>query len=753
MTYKLPTLLFIISLSLLSSNLFGQYYLPAPYPFYNELGDSLRNAMAGGLNAPQFSTIDLNNDGTEDLVIFDRAGTAILPFINGGTAFEIDYYYAPEYIHRFPEGINHVMLLRDYNCDGIEDVFGLHFHSFGWNFGVWQGSYDTNNKIQFQLIKNELVYCCDNMGFTGVVAPQAVDLPAIGDIDNDGDIDILFFGANFASAADNVIFCRNNSQENGWGCDSLNFILEHTCWGMFTESSIANSIYMSPGVDSCANNPFWQRDPRHGAGSTITDINYNGDAYTDVIIGDAGYSSMVMITMNEQNDTAWANGQSVDFPLYNYSIDIEMFPAAYFFDANNDGLTDMIAATNADYYYRAPGCVEATDSIVWYYQNTLSNSNMFFDKQNENFLVDGMVDIGVGNAPVFFDYNADGLLDIVMGNFGKCDNGISYGQLYLYQNMGTPNAPVFQLVDKNYLSTDSLVIGYLHPTFGDIDADGDVDLFLGETNGSLLYFENLAGAAAPALFAAPQRNYAMIDVGLEAAPQLIDLDRDGDLDLILGSNNGRSYYFENTGSVNTPIFSMNPSSNTFSGLDLNTMGSGSGVPYIVEIDSVYQLFMGHRNGSIIQMGNIEGNIFGNFDTLSLAFSDWRFGSYTSFAAADLDGNDTLEFVVGNNRGGISIYKNYNQLPVAQVVVEEVYSSDFKVYPNPATGVLNIELVGDVTDYNCIIYNNLGQLITNTQYHAGAAQIDIRDLHPGLYFIEIWQGGHRVGIKKWVKIAK
>lgn len=733
------------------SHLMCQDYRLVTYPFYNDLGETLRNAMAGGLNVPQFSTVDLNNDGIQDLVVFDRSGSAVLPFLNGGTAYEVDYHYAPEYISRFPSEASFVMLLRDYNCDAIADIFALHWYAFGWKLGVWQGSYDANNKIQFQLVKNELIYCCDPMGFSGAVAPQHLDIPAIGDIDGDGDIDILFFGTGFASATDNVIFCRNNSQENGSGCDSLNFVLEHSCWGMFTESSTANGIYLSPGVDSCANNPFWQqRDPRHGAGSTITDINYNGDAFTDVIIGDAGYPTMVMVTMNEQNDTAWAVGQSVDFPLYNYSIDIEMFPAAYFFDANNDGLTDMVAAINADYYYRASGCTEATDSMVWYYQNTLSNSNMFFDKQNEQFLLDEMVDIGAGNAPAFFDYNADGLLDIVMGNFGKCHGGISYGQLYLFENIGTPSSPAFQLIDRNYLNAAQLQIGYLHPCFGDIDGDGDVDMFLGQTDGSLIFYENVAGAGIPAAFANPQLNYAMINVGLESAPQLVDLDRDGDLDLVLGANSGRTYFFENTGTAAAPSFSNIASSNTLAGIDLNTMASGSGVPYFVEIDSVYQLFMGHRSGTIIHMGNIENNIFGSYDTLSLAFADWRFGAYTAFCAADLDGNDSLEFMIGNGRGGISIYKNYGQL-ITDIVNTTQQTIDFRIYPNPATALLNIEMEGNSMDYNCIIYNNLSQVISDSKHNSGFAQIDIRDLHSGLYFVEIWQGGHRVGVKKWIKM--
>ena len=60
--------------------------ITAPVYQNNQL---LKFPFTGGLNAPQFSAADLNNDGANDLVIFDRAGNVVLTFINnltGGTA-------------------------------------------------------------------------------------------------------------------------------------------------------------------------------------------------------------------------------------------------------------------------------------------------------------------------------------------------------------------------------------------------------------------------------------------------------------------------------------------------------------------------------------------------------------------------------------------------------------------------------------------------------------------------------------------
>ena len=71
-------------------------------------------------------------------------------------------------------------------------------------------------------------------------------------------------------------------------------------------------------------------------------------------------------------------------------------------------------------------------------------------------------------------------------------------------------------------------------TFGDVDGDGDSDMIVGHSEGSLIYFQNLAGVGNPCIFVLSQVNYQSIDVGDNAVPQLIDVNRDGKLDLLIG---------------------------------------------------------------------------------------------------------------------------------------------------------------------------------------------------------------------------
>jgi hypothetical protein len=85
-------------------------------------GKVLKGAWSGGLNNPQFSDIDFNSDGLEDLLVFDRDGQKVLPFMNTGVAGSPIYTYRPDYEKHFPSG-NTFYQLADYDNDGKPDIF------------------------------------------------------------------------------------------------------------------------------------------------------------------------------------------------------------------------------------------------------------------------------------------------------------------------------------------------------------------------------------------------------------------------------------------------------------------------------------------------------------------------------------------------------------------------------------------------------------------------------------------------------
>lgn len=139
-------------------------------------------------------------------------------------------------------------------------------------------------------------------------------------------------------------------------------------------------------------------------------------------------------------------------------------------------------------------------------------------------------------APSFGDLDGDGDFDLVMGRFE--------GSFQYFRNLGTPLVPVFaeQLGPANPFNGLSITAGGLSTAaLGDVDRDGDLDLVAGdEGEGKFDYFENLGSAVAPSFIrrSGVESPLDGHDVGLNSTPALVDLDGDGDLDMISGNRDG-----------------------------------------------------------------------------------------------------------------------------------------------------------------------------------------------------------------------
>ena len=150
---------------------------------------NIANPWAGGLNFIQSSNIDLNGDGIKDLFLFDRTGDKIRTFVNNGTVGTVDFKYDPSFESKFPK-LHDWALLVDYNNDGLEDIFS----STIGGIVVYKNTTTVSTGLQFTLVKN-LVYSAywrPSLSETNLYV-SSVDVPAISDIDNDGDMDIVTF--------------------------------------------------------------------------------------------------------------------------------------------------------------------------------------------------------------------------------------------------------------------------------------------------------------------------------------------------------------------------------------------------------------------------------------------------------------------------------------------------------------------------------------------------------------------------------
>ena len=159
------------------------------------------------------------------------------------------------------------------------------------------------------------------------------------------------------------------------------------------------------------------------------------------------------------------------------------------------------------------------------------------------------------------DIDSDGDTDLFLWGYTSG----SYNQSFLfYENTGTPEIPAFDNGAPvsnpfGFQSPGNITT----PIFADIDNDGDKDLFLGTYyGGGINFLENTGTPDAPA-FAAPVSNPFGLTGGTDFdVPVFVDLDNDGDLDLVSSQYYSDFLVFENTGTPEAPAFAA-PSLNAF----------------------------------------------------------------------------------------------------------------------------------------------------------------------------------------------
>ena len=150
-------------------------------------GHSLQNPWVGGLNNPIFSPIDLNQDGLMDMFVYDKAGWKALAFLNIGSLGSPSFIYAPQYDLMFPDELRDWAVIRDYNHDGVGDIFALTSNS---DIMVFKG-YRNGANLSYIKIYKKLLYTYGSAAQTDHIWTFSDNMPVMMDVDNDGDLDVL----------------------------------------------------------------------------------------------------------------------------------------------------------------------------------------------------------------------------------------------------------------------------------------------------------------------------------------------------------------------------------------------------------------------------------------------------------------------------------------------------------------------------------------------------------------------------------
>ncbi len=708
-------------------------------------GNPMTYPWSGGMNNPHFSSIDLNLDGIDDLVFFDKSDDSFTAFLGHGIEGQISYTLAPEYTANFDScECRGWALLTDFDCDGLPDIICA-FPSRGSQFQVYKQVIYGGDSVGFEQTHRPL-WERNNAGNLREIYNTNTDIPAIVDIDGDGDLDIV----SSQNAFNFFALHRNMAMENFGRCDTVDFVFDTGCWGHFYEGSLNDTIIVGDTV-FCKRGD--EEEPIGGtrhAGSTLLLLDLDGNGLIDGLLGDVSYTSVNAVYNFGTLNHAFMDSAVFGFPNYDSAISIFEFPATFYVDLNHDGVRDLMVSPHES---------DISENIggTRHYLNTGTDDAPHFEFQGRGLFSSETIDLGRMSSPTFLDYNGDGLMDLLVGSQqgikSSADTTVIIFQMSLFKNVGTPQLPAFQLIDDDFLNASTFfppMIG-ASPVAADIDGDGDDDLLIGEGGGTLRFFENAAVIGQPAIYVQVtdklrDANNQVIDVGNLSAPELYDFDGDGDLDLFIGNSFGVIAFYENTGTATNPVFTLVTSN--FGGIDVTDefggLFKGLAKPRFVDYDKdgTVELLVGAEDGFIYIFENPLNGLTTSINSSGTLF-DVRLGRDVTLAAAPLDDSGELHYVIGSNRGGLRLWNNrtYAQNPIS--IDKPRMLPKLRLAPNPAQESVWLEWPGDETRPATVqVFTTMGQLIHSESVRAPRAALSLNGLPAGMYVVMVEENGER-----------
>jgi hypothetical protein len=677
MKYLQFYLLFVILTAGLYSQNYQQRFGSIPVTIN---GTQSVNPFNGGIDAPRFQMIDIDGDNDLDLFLYDK-DTSLFYYRNDGSQSSPSFTLVTKRFLNLL--ITNWYYFADIDSDGDYDLF-----TGGSNqtIQLFKNTGTITNPA-FTLFSSELKTNTDSTIFS-----ESVCIPTFADIDADGDLD-FFTG----SSVGRVSYYQNIGTPQSF---SFKFI-----------THFFQNIEIIGGGNPGANIEL------HGASSLFfTDI--NNDNTQDLFWGDYFGNSVYFLRNNgtPQVPNITLTDSSYPHPSQWFSLG---YNVPRFYDIDNDGRKDFFIGV----VYGS----QTKSNFVYYKNNGPANAPQF-TKMTENFIP--CIDAGANGYPSFCDIDNDGDMDLFLGS--------DHATVSYYRNSGTGTNPAFELV------TDSIPIiktsfNYAE-CFGDLDNDGRKDMLIGAFDGKLRYLKNTGTLQSPVFTLQPSQ-LDTIDVGQSSAPQLVDIDNDGDLDLFIGNWNGRISYYKNDGNLSS--FSYSFVSSFYLNIDV---GDESNLAFTdIDNDGDFDMFIGRRDGRITFYRN-SGNASGpNFVFVTDDYASVNVSSNSVPAFADINSDSDKDLFVGCIKGGIYFYENLDVIGVQQTSnnIPRQFIL-YQNYPNPFNPSTKLKLdipansKGQTSDVKLIIYDVSGRAVStllNSSLTPGTYEIDwnASNYSSGLYF--------------------
>lgn len=621
------------------------------------------NAWAGGLNASTFAKYDFDLDGTEDLLLFDRQQNRAQVYL----AKQGSYVFSPSHTSLLPM-LNGYVLFYDYNKDNKKDLFT----SSSSGIVVYK-NVSTSTAVKFQLLFNPIptrYYSSTpvNMSIT------YLDVPALTDVDKDGDMDILHFYSQTGEAA---LLETNYSMEKYGTPDSLYFGTTNECWGGFTEVSCTNYYF----GNNCKVNYNYRLE--HVGAGALAVFDGDGNGFPDLLVGKSDCQNLNYLQNNASGTIYLFNKLVSSYPATTPANGL-YFPIANLEDFDFDGVKDLIVSMGLTEELNAD-----LRQTAWFYKNIGSSSTPNFQLGTKNFVQNTMVDVGKNSVPAFADADSDGDQDLFISNSSDMTSrpsSISY-----FKNIGSAKSPSFQLVDSNYLSLSAYGYSSLFIAFSDLNNDDNLDLAYTAQKGTSFetkVFFNQTGSG----LAFTDTTTLRLPVDAPATFCFFPIDSDNLKDVLVGDANGLLSYYKNTGTASSPAFTL--VSDNYGGLSSNVFNSQPSISDI-NSDGNMDLLVVNDSGFVKVCNDFINQNSATFTyTILKLYPFISLGQNLSLATSDLNKDGFEEIVVGNASGGVNLFQFDPIISNLDNAFKISGNNHLNVWPNPTEAHFQLELPED-----------------------------------------------------------
>jgi hypothetical protein len=609
---------------------------------------TVEHPFTGGFYNPAHQFVDIDGDSDFDLFIYDYNDNSFQFYRNIGTRQAAQFRF--ERLQFALPSPNGWFRFGDVNGDGKLDILTGGDNN---NVKIYR-NIGTSQSPQYELFIADLRDSANQSVFV-----QVQCIPALADIDGDGDLDFfslnpgngtINFYQNIGGASNFLLAFRTDRWQN-----------IQICPGCFP---IPLGVSLSPGDPA--------RQLLHGQG-TLYFGDVDGNRTLDMLYGDLFDPGLCFYRNDGTVFSPVMDSITCRFP----TNDPILTPGF-----NQPSLVDIDGDRDPDLFVSVLPALRQVDNF-WFYRNVGDSANFNLSLVTKNYL--SALDFGMEGTPTFVDIDNDGDRDMFVGDLFSAD---SYGRVAFLRNTGAPTSPSFDLVDSSYTGASPFVA--LAPRFADIDGDNDLDMFVGHFGGNIMFYRNNGSPSSP-LFQRVLSQFDSLNIGSQtyAVPAFFDLDGDGLLDLFLGKQDGRIAFYRNTGSLQVSRFALVTSA--FQNINLGNVSNPRLEFSDVDNDSDQDIVIGTDDGTLYFYRNDGPAGNPTFTLVPGYFIVVDEVHAACPAVVDVDGDGDKDLFVGGQRGGIDFYRNMFLSSVKEVSGSNLPATPFlyQNYPNPFNPTTNI----------------------------------------------------------------